>query len=191
MNLALTSALILGLWSAVDAGGQTWAALTGSTGNNGNTFSAGTVTMSDNDGGSTPMFTFTNQRPGVIANSCIKVNYSGSLSTSAVKLYATVSGSLAPYLNVTVTRGTDSSPSFSSCTNFTADAINYSGLGNGVLFNGTLSTFPTAYASAISDPVAGWTSSTSASYQFSIQIADINAAQGLAANASFTWEAHS
>ena len=136
------------------------------------------------------MFTFTNQRPGVIANSCIKVNYSGSLSAT-VKLYATVSGSLAPYLNVTVTRGTDTSPSFSSCTNFTADALNYNSLGNGVLYSGTLSAFPTSYATAISDPAAGWTSATSASYQFSIQIADINAAQGLAANASFTWEAHS
>lgn len=146
--------------------------------------------MTDNDGGTTPMFTFTNQRPGVIANSCIKVNYSGSLSAT-VKMYAAVAGALAPYVNITVTRGTDSSPTFSSCSNFTADAINYGGLGNGVLFNGTLSAFPTAYASGISDPAAGWTSATSASYQFSIQIADNNAAQGLAANASFTWEAHS
>lgn len=174
----------------MDAGGQTWAALTGTTANNGNAFSAGTVSMSDNDGGSTPMFTFTNQRPGVIANSCIKVNYTGTLSAT-VKMYAAVSGALAPYVNLTVTRGTDSSPTFSSCTNFTPDAINYNTLGNGVLFNGTLSTFPTAYASGLSDPAAGWTSSTTASYQFSIQIANNNAAQGLAASASFTWEANS
>jgi hypothetical protein len=174
----------------VDAGGQTWAALTGSTSNSGNTFAAGTVSMTDNDGGSTPMFTFTNQRPGVVDTSCIKVNYAGSLSAT-VKMYASVSGSLAPYVNLTVTRGSDPSPVFDSCTSFTADAINYTGQGNGVLFSGAVSTFPTTYAAGLADPLVGWTSSTSATYKFTIEIADNNAAQGLSAGAGFTWEAHS
>ena len=188
MNLAITTALLVGVWSVVDTGAQTWAALSGTTANSGNAFSAGTVALTDNDGGSTPMFTFTNQRPGVVANSCIKVTYSGSLSAT-VKLYASVSGTLAPYLNVTVTRGTDLTPSFSSCSTFTPDALDYNGLGNGVLFSGTLSSFPTSYAAAISDPSASWTSGSTASYRFSVQIADINAAQGLSASSAFTWEA--
>lgn len=178
------------MWSVADTGAQTWAALSGGTSNPGNAFSAGTVALTDNDGGSTPMFTFTNQRPGVVDNSCIKVNYAGSLAAT-VKMYASVSGTLAPYVNLTVTRGTDASPAFDACTSFTPDAINYNGLGNGVLYQGTLSAFPTTYAAALADPAASWTSSTSASYRFSVQIADDNAAQGLSSTATFTWEARS
>jgi hypothetical protein len=36
------------------------------------------------------MFTSTNQRPGVVDNSCIRVNYAGTLSAT-VKMYASVS----------------------------------------------------------------------------------------------------
>jgi hypothetical protein len=174
----------------VDTGAQTWAALSGSTANTGNAFSAGTVALTDNDGGSSPMFAFTNQRPGVVDNSCIRVNYAGSLSAT-VRMYASVSGTLAPYVNVVVTRGTDPSPSFKSCASFTPDALDYNGLGNGVLFSGPLSSFPTAYPGALADPAASWTSGTTASYRFSVQIADNNAAQGLSCTATFTWEARS
>jgi hypothetical protein len=190
VNLAVTTAMVLGMWSVADTGAQTWAALSGSTANTGNAFSAGTVALTDNDGGSTSMFTFTNQRPGVVDNSCIRVNYAGSLSAT-VKMYASVAGTLAPYVTLTVTRGTDSSPAFDSCTSFTPDAINYGGLGNGVLYSGPLSSFPTSYAAALSDPAASWTSSTTASYRFTVQIADDNAAQGLSSTATFTWEARS
>jgi hypothetical protein len=190
VNLAITTALVVGMWSLADTGAQTWAALSGSTANTGNSFSAGTVALTDNDGGSTPMFTFTNQRPGVVDNSCIRVNYAGSLSAT-VKLYASVAGSLAPYVNITVTRGTDASPAFDSCTSFAADTINYNGLGNGVLYSGPLSSFPTSYSTALADPAASWTSSTTASYRFSVQIADDNAAQGLSTTAMFSWEARS
>jgi hypothetical protein len=190
VNLAITTALVIGMSSVADSGAQTWAALSGSTANPGNSFSAGTVALTDNDGGSTPMFTFTNQRPGVVDNSCIRVNYAGSLS-STLKMYASVSGTLAPYVTVTVTRGTDSSPAFDACTSFTPDAINYNGLGNGVLYSGPLSSFPTTYAAALADPAASWTSGTSASYRFSVQIVDDNAAQGLSSTGTFTWEARS
>lgn len=136
------------------------------------------------------MFTFSNQRPGVVDTSCITVNYTGSLSAT-VKMHATVSGTLAPYLTTTVTRGSDGTPGFDDCTGFTPDAINYAGLGNGVLFSGALSTFPTTNATGLNDPFAGWTSSTSATYRFTIEIADNNSAQGLNSGASFTWQANS
>jgi hypothetical protein len=190
VNLAVTTALVIGLWSVADSGSQTWAALSGSTANPGNAFAAGTVALTDNDGGSTPMFTFTNQRPGVIDNSCIRVNYSGSLSAT-VKLYAATAGTLAPYVDVTVTRGSDASPAFDACTSFTPDAINYIGQGNGIIYKGPLSGFPTTYAGAVSDPAASWTTGTSVSYRFSVQIADDNAAQGLSSTATFTCEARS
>lgn len=188
-KLALSVVLMLGLWAV--AGGSTYAALTGTTNNAGNTFSAGTVTLTDNDA-SGALFTFTNQKPGVTVNSCIKVTYTGSVTTSALKLYAsTATGAMAPYLNLTVTKGTDSSPSFSGCTNFTPDATNYNALGAGVLFNGTLSTYPTTYAAGLSDPNSAWTNSTSASYRFTVSVADTDAVQGLTSAATFTWEARS
>ena len=40
-----------------------------------------------------------------------------------------------------MTRGTDSSPSFASCANFTADSTNYIGSGAGVIYSGNLSAF--------------------------------------------------
>jgi hypothetical protein len=44
-----------------------------------------------------------------------------------MRLYGTVTGSLGPYLTLTVTRGADSGPSFPSCASFSADATNYIG----------------------------------------------------------------
>lgn len=190
MNLAFTTALVIGVWSVADTTAQTWAALSGGTANTGNTFSAGTVALTDNDGGSAPMFTFTDQRPGVTDTSCIRVNYAGSLSAT-VSMYASVTGALAPYVHVTVTRGTDPEPAFDSCTSFRPDEIDYTGQGKGVLFSGPLSSFPTTHATAIADPAVPWTSSTKASYRFSVTLADDDAAQGLSAAATFTWEARS
>ena len=188
-KMALSVVLLLGVWTV--AGGGTYAALSGNTANAGNTFSAGTVSLTDNDANGA-LFTFTNQKPGVTVNSCIKVTYTGSVTTSALKLYAsTATGAMAPYLNLTVTKGTDSSPSFNGCTNFTPDATNYNALGAGVLFNGTLSTYPTTYAAGLSDPNAAWATSTSASYRFTVSVADTDAVQGLSSAATFTWEARS
>jgi hypothetical protein len=187
-RLALSVVLLTVLWSV--AGPGTWAALSGTTENTGNTFSAGTVTMTDNDS-SAAMFTFTNQKPGVAEDGCIKVNYTGSVSASAVKLYGTVSGTMAPYLTVTVTRGTDSTPAFDNCGGFVADATNYNGLGAGVLFSGTLSSFPTTYAAGLADPLSPWTNVSTASYKLTVQVVDTNAVQGLSSGATFTWEARS
>ena len=94
-------------------------------------------------------------------------------------------------MKVTVTRGTDSTPAFDSCTNFTADATDYAGLGAGVLFSGPLSTYPTSYAAGLVDPVASWTNGSSASYRFTVEILDDNAVQDLSAGATFSWEARS
>ena len=189
VNLAVTLTLVVGLWSVVDSGSATWAALSGTTGNAGNTFQAGDVKIHDNDGGTNALITFTNKRPGDIDNRCIHLSYTGTLSAT-VKMYASVSGLLADHINVTVTRGTQSSPSFGTCTGFTADAINY-GMGNGIVYQGTLSGLPSTYATGVTDPVAGWTSATSATYRFTVSLADVNAAQGQTSGATFTWEARS
>ncbi len=92
-----------------------------------------------------------------------------------------------------MTRGTDSNPSFDSCTNFTADGTNYIGQGNGVIYSGALSAFPANWASGVVDPTPGspesWTNPETHSYRFAVTLQDVEAAQGLNGTASFTWEA--
>lgn len=187
-RLALTL-LLVGALGAV-AGAATYAAFSSVSTNPGNSFSAGTVAIGDNDGGAA-MLSLSSATPGSSDTSCIKVTYTGTLS-STVRLFGTVTGSLAPYLTLTVTRGTSSS-GFDSCAGFTADATNYVGAGAGVVYSGLLSAFPSSYAAGIVDPTSGtpesWTTSESHDYKLVISLNNDNAAQGLSSTAAFTWEA--
>ena len=163
--------------------------------NSGNSFAAGSVALSDNDAGSALFTTLTSASPGDSQTNCIRVRFDGTLA-STVRLYGTVSGALAPYLTLTVTRGTDPTPSFGSCSTFTADAPNYVGAGSGVIYNGALSAFPSTYAGGIVDPQVGggtetWTQNEAHVYQFALSVGSNTAGQGQSATASFTWEARS
>lgn len=182
--------LVIGV-AGLLAGAGSYAVFTATTGNAGNSFASGTVAIQDNDS-NTAMLALANAKPGDADTSCIRIEYTGSLD-STVRLYGSVSGSLANYVTLTVTRGTDSSPSFDSCANFTPDATNYVGAGNGVVYSGPLSSFPASYAAGIVDPTSGspetWSQSETHSYQFVVTLQDDNAAQGLTGDASFTWEA--
>jgi len=186
----VTAVALFGTASYVGATGV-FSAFSGTTSNPSNTFAAGTVYISDNDGGSA-LLELSAGKPADTTTGCIKVTYSGTLDSN-VRLYGSVSGSLGTYLTLTVTRGTDSSPSFSSCTNFTADATNFIGSGAGVIYNGNLSAYPASYATGLVDPTSGspatWSTSTAHSYKFVITLQNDNNAQGLSATASFTWEA--
>jgi hypothetical protein len=186
----LLTLLVVGSLLAV-TGAVTFSAFSSTTGNSGNSFAAGTVLISDNDT-STAMLSLANAQPGATDTSCILVTYSGSLA-STVRLYGTIAGALAPYLTLTITRGTDATPIFDDCVGFTADATDYLGAGAGVIFSGPLSGFPASYASGIVDPIPGspesWTTSETHVYRFAVTLADDNAAQGQSATASFSWEA--
>jgi predicted ribosomally synthesized peptide with SipW-like signal peptide len=185
----LASAIVLGATGAV-AGAGTFSAFTSTTTNPSNQFTTGTVTLSDNDLGGSAV-SLSNATPGTSSTGCIRVSYTGSLA-STVKLYASVTGSLAPYLDLTVTRGTETSPSFPSCSTFTADATNYIGQGAGVVFSGKLDTYPTSYASGIDDGAgATWSTNDAHSYKLQVSLPSgaASAAQGLSSNATFTWEA--
>jgi hypothetical protein len=179
----LASLTLLGL-VGVAAGSATFGAFTSATAVSGNRFAAGTVLISDNDLGSA-MLDLSGALPGSSDASCIKVTYAGSLDAE-VHLYGTVSGALAPYLNLTVTRGSDSS-AFGTCGSFVADP------GGGVLYDGPLSGLPAGWAGGIVDNLAGtpevWQSSEAHAYRFVVTLADNPAAQGQSANATFTWEA--
>src|SRR5262245_60246437 len=182
--------LVLGCFAVV-SGAATYSAFSSQTSSSGNSVSAGTVRLTDNDAG-TAMLSLSNAQPATSDTSCILITYSGSLD-STVRLYGTIAGSLASYVTLTVTRGTDASPTFDSCASFTPDGTNYIGAGNGVIYQGNLSAFPTSYAAGLVDPNPGspesWTTSETHAYRFVVTLQNDNAAQGQSATASFTWEA--
>jgi hypothetical protein len=179
----------------VSGGAATWAAYTATAGNSGNQIEVGSVTIGDNDGGTSPMFTLSGLLPGDTDSGCIKVTYDGTLASS-VRLYGTTTGSgLDPYLDLTVTRGTytPSEPGFDSCTNFQADGTNYIGQGNGVVYKSTLAGFADSYAAGLVDPTSGspesWTPSEVHVYKFQVTQQNNPLAQGKNATQTFTWEA--
>ena len=186
----LGSLIVLGLVGVV-AGVGTWSAFTATTANSGNTFAAGTVAIGDNDANG-QLFSMSGMKPGSTSSGCIQVTYTGSLAAN-VKLYGTTTGSgLDPYITLTVTRGTISSGSFSSCTNFTADSTDYLGSGAGVVYSGTLQGYADDYTGGILDAPGGntesWTTSETHAYRFDVTLQDTDSAQGKTANQVFTWE---
>jgi len=186
----LVAWLVVGAF-AVLAVGVTFSTFSNTTSNSNDSFATGTVTLTDNDAGAA-MLSLASAKPGNASTGCIKVTYTGSLD-STVRLYGTVSGSLAPCLQLTVTRGTDSAPSFASCTNFTADATNYIGAGAGVIYSGVLSGYPVSYGAGVVDPTSGapatWSTNAAHSYKFVVSLVNNPSAQGLSSTATFTWEA--
>jgi len=189
-KVALTLVLLLMLGAF---GVATWSAFSSTTANTGNSFTAGTVTIADNDAAAA-MFSMTGMTPSSTETACIKVSYTGTL-TSNVRLYGTTTGTgLDPYINLTVTRGTYSSdPGFDSCTNFTADSTDYIGSGAGIMYSGTLTAYTDSYVAGTVDPTSGspeaWTNGENHVYEFVVTVADNNSAQGLNATQTFTWEA--
>ena len=154
------------------------AAFTDTTDNSGSSFAAGTVSLTDDDGGSA-LFNATDMVPGDTVTDCIEVQYTGSIvgaDLSALRLYGSSSGDLAGELDLTV----DRSAAGGSCSSFVSAANVYTG---GLTALG--STFATGEAglvpSATNEVVA---------YQFSVTLPATapNTAQGDTASASFTWE---
>ena len=69
----LVTMLLVGIVGA-GAGSATYSAFTSTTGNGGNVFSAGTVNLTDNDGGSTSLLALSNAKPGDADTGCIAVS---------------------------------------------------------------------------------------------------------------------
>lgn len=187
----LLTLLVLGLVGIV-AGVGTWSAFTATTANAGNSFTSGSVILTDDDLG-VAMLSLTNAKPGDTDTSCINVTYAGTLPAT-VRLYGTTGGTgLDPYLNVTVTRGTIALPAFDTCAAFVADLTNYTGAGAGVIYSGTLTSFPDTYNAGLVDPTSGtpesWTNPESHAYKFTITVADDDLAQAKTATQTFTWDA--
>ena len=170
----LISIAVVGVVGALSGFG-TYSAFSATSSNSGNSMQAGTVSITD-DHTASSLIGLTNAKPGDTTTGCIKVTYTGSLPAD-VRMYATPTGALAPYLNVTIKRGTGGS--YPSCTGFTAETTT---------FTGTLSTLPASWSAATS---GSWVQNEAHSYQVAVTL-DANtpaSAQGTSAGVSFTWEA--
>jgi hypothetical protein len=164
-----------------------FSAFTSQANNPNNRVSAGTVTLADNDGG-TALYDLVGAKPGDSQTSCIRVNYTGSLNAD-VKLYTPDTiGALGPNVNLKIEPGTQASPSYPSCTGFSADGA--------AIFDAALSTFPTTYAGGVSDfPGAGsaWTNGDAVVYRVTATLAANapDSAQGATTGLhTIRWEAH-
>ncbi len=163
------------LWTATSA------AFTASTTNPTNNWNAGSVALSDDDGGSTALFTASGLVPGSTGSRCITVTYGGDV-TAPVKLFVSASsGTLGPYVNLTVEEG--SGASFASCTGFSGSSI----------YSGTLSNFAST-ASAYGSGVGTWAPNASGQtrtykFTYTLDASTPSSMQSTTASASFTWEA--
>lgn len=150
-----------------------------------NQVTAATVDLTDNDSGSAMFNNVLGLMPGTDVDRCIDVTYTGTVDPTAVLLYvnAAPTGTLTPYLNLTVDIGDDTAAAFGSCTGFTSTAT---------LYNGTLPGFTSAhgsYANGLStwDPVG---SPETRTFRFRVAVQDNPAAEGLTSTFGFSWETH-
>ncbi len=190
----LAAAVPLGmLASGVLIWQASYAAFSATTTNPNNTFSAGTVTLTDNRQPSTVMFNPTGVKPGSTGTSCITVTYNGSLAAN-VKMYlaaadlTTSSGTnLAQYLTVQVNEGTGTA---TNCSDFVSSANLYNATGQGDTTK-TLSAFSAAsnsFANGVSS-FAPTGSGQTKTYKITYWVQDNNAAAGMNSTAKLTWEA--
>lgn len=157
-------------------------AFSDTTANQSNQWTAGTVTLIDDDTGAA-MFSVANMAPTASQTECITVTYQGSLDANVVIYGALTAGDgLDDYLDLTIERG--SGGSFGDCTGFSSTEVVYSG---------TLDGFTTAHTN-FGNGAGTWAPTGGApdddmTYRFVVTLQDDNAAQGLTTTASFTWEA--
>ncbi len=162
------------------------AAFTQTTDNTGNSFTAGTVDLTDDDLGAT-RFTVTDMEPGQTITNCIVVTYNGTVDPSTVNLYSggyVDSGNFADYLNVTVDEGDGGT--YGDCTGFVEDDA-------GAEFANTLTFFDAnhvSYATGVGewDPTGVGQFKT---YRITVELdaATPNAEQTESVTAlNFTWE---
>jgi len=175
---------------------STDAAFTAITGASGNSFTTGSVVITDDDDGQA-LFSVSNLGPGDTVVRCVTVTYAGTLA-SQVRLHATTGGTgLAAYLGSKITRGSFASPpGGGDCTGFTADTTDYAALGPGVLYDSTLSAFGSTWAAGTVDPsttaspaAEAWTVGEQHAYRIELTLIDDDDAQGRTAIPTFTWEA--
>lgn len=187
----LATVVVVGLLIAA-VGAAVFSAYTAVTSNDGNTFTAGTIELTDNDSGNA-LFNVSGFTPGDSFVRCIKVDYDSTGGVqSGLRLFGATGGTgLADYLDIRVRRGTMAVPASApgDCTGFTPDTADYNGDGPGVFVDDKLIDFPANYDDGVADPVAAWSDGDSAVYEITLTVENDNDAQGLAATQDFSFEA--
>jgi hypothetical protein len=148
-----------------------------------NQVTAAAVDLTDNDSGTAMFANVTGLMPGTDVDSCIDVTYTGTVDPTAVLLYANAAptGTLAPYLNLTIDIGTDTADPFRTCTGFAPSANVYTGtLAGFAAANGTYATGLTTW-----NPVG---SPETRTFRFRLSVQDAAAAEGLTSTFGFSWE---
>ena len=124
LALALTAGLVIRTSTAV---------FTAQTDNTGNSLEAGTIVLTDDDGG-TAVLTMSNIAPGESSQDCIEVTYDGTLDPEQVRVFSTsafatvddpdragTAASMQDQVNITIEQGTGGS--FGSCAGFVGTTI--------------------------------------------------------------------
>jgi len=171
------------------------AAFSAITDNTANAWTTGSLTLTNNGGGTTyaasttGIFAETNLKPGDTGAKCITVHSGGTLPGS-LRMYrgavtGTNSAALAAVLDVRV-----DAVVVSAATNVQANCTGYTGGTSGAVYNGTMNGMSTTYAGAAGTSVAltggaervvyriGWTVNSSAG----------NSVQSSSAQADLVWE---
>jgi hypothetical protein len=148
-----------------------------------NQVTAAAIDLADNDAGTAMFANVTGLMPGTDVDRCIDVTYTGTVDPTAVLLYVNgaPTGTLAPYLNLTIDIGADTADPFRTCTGFTPSAN---------VYTGTLAAFASShanYAAGLStwDPVG---SPETRTFRFRVSVQDDAAAEGLTSTFGFSWE---
>lgn len=187
----LRALLGVGAAGAIAAFG-TFSAFSSTTDNPGNTIATGSVAISDNDGGSSKMFTLTGAKPEADYDRCIAVTYTGTLPANVRMTMPTAPGVLASDLDLDVTAGTQAprvGREFGECDLFTPAA--------GPDLYGTDLSHTLAKFADFADwdsglqhnPGTAWEQGETVVYRFRVKVQD-DAPQGVATNAfTVKWEA--
>lgn len=180
----LLTVLIVGLGGAL-AGFGVFSAFSSTTTNPGNTFEAGTVSLTDNDGSASLFSNATKAKPGVDYDKCIRVTYGGTLDAT-VKLYASAISADGSKVNVQVDKSATGSQA--DCSDIGATTTVYSAT--------SLSTFGSTHSGFANglevNPGAAtkWVQNDAVTYRFRLTVPDNNANQGASISSfTLTWEA--
>ena len=161
------------------------------TGAGASSLQAGTVVLSDNDVGAA-VIQLADGDAGQSTSGCIRIRYDGTIG-AGVRIHGTATGALAPYLTLTIVRGTDAAPAFNSCASFAPDAADHIGAGAGVVWTGAMSALPATWTTGIVDPSASapetWTTGEERSYKVVVTVTSAPAGQGRSASVGLSFEA--
>ena len=165
-----------------------FAAFSSQTENPGNSVTAGTVELADNDG-DTALYSLPTAAPGDSATRCIQVTYSGSLPAN-VRIYTDDTiDALGSEVTLEIDAGTQA-PFAADCAGFTADT-------GGGLFNGSLASFASTHSDFTSglvdypgDSATEWVTSDAVVYRVTATLdADATLEGETTGTHALTWEA--